>query len=224
MIFVNNGMVVRGNGMSAQANDLAATSATSFLVAEQFGNSAELSWLLQGWVADETNRRALLVELALIAYKLDQGEYPATLAELTPHYLPGMVTDPYSERLFGYEPKGLEYDLKGDVELPSETPLLWSVGIGNMHLMQALPYEINNGSFPAATGYGGEFGGEFGGGSYSQPAPALDERYEKSEAAKPGKAYFAFEDTEQLLYLPRVERLIFPLPKVEEEARDVSEP
>jgi hypothetical protein len=222
MIFVNNGMVMHGDGASLQANDVAATSATSFLVAEQFGSIGELGWILRSWVANETNRRALLVELALIAYKLDEKKYPETLAELTPTYLPFGVVDPYSGKPFGYEPKGLEYELKGDVELPAHTPLLWSVGIGNMRLTKVEEPEFQE-FLPTETGRGGEFGGYPTFPAIADPAAAdpAEGQYEITAAPKPGKVYFSFENTESLRYgeiSVRPERLVFPLPRIEEEA------
>lgn len=220
MIFVNNDMVVHGAGASVRANDVAATSATSFLVAEQFGNMGELSSLLQAWVANETNQRALLVELALIAYKLDHGTYPETLAELTPTYLPHGVVDPYSGKPFGYEPQGLEYELKGDVELPAHTPFLWSVGIGNMNLVKVEVPRFPE-FIPTGTGYVRVFAGEsaYGFGTEPYGRPAEPETGEANETPKPGKVYFEFVDTEKKLnggICSRHERLVFPLPKVEE--------
>ncbi|MDZ4658997.1 MAG: hypothetical protein SH868_15580 [Bythopirellula sp.] len=141
----NNEIVFRGDKNTATlANNLAQTYATSFLAAEQFGNSAELNYLLYSWMTGETYRRALLVQLALMAYQLDHGHYPETLAELTPNYLPEYIQDPFSDNGFEYRPQGLEYKLIGigPKEISADTPMIWSVGQGNVQLKQNTPEEM----------------------------------------------------------------------------------
>ncbi len=44
----------------------------------------------------EALSRMLLIELALRAYRLDRGAYPATLGQLVPAYLPDVPLDPFS--------------------------------------------------------------------------------------------------------------------------------
>ena len=60
----------------------------------------------------DTQNALLLTTLALHAYKLDHGAYPATLSALTPRYLQSIPTDPFA--LSGplrYKPRGARYQL-----------------------------------------------------------------------------------------------------------------
>ena len=64
----------------------------------------------------ETRRRQALIALALERFFVKQGRYPATLAELTPDFLPAVPLDPCGEKAMRYRitPAGLYQ--------------LWSVG------------------------------------------------------------------------------------------------
>jgi len=72
----------------------------------------------------------LLVALALHAYHLEHGRYPATLAELAPAYLKKLPNDPFAmQGTFGYVGKGSAYTLysvgpdgKDDGGKPIEDP------------------------------------------------------------------------------------------------------
>jgi len=124
-----------------QAGQLLAQCQTSHLVTQELDQSGELFYLLQSWVDAETRRRALLVQLALLAYRLDHGEYPETLALLTPDYLPDAVLDPFSGEVFRYRAEGFELPITWDngsrgEEIPAGTPLLWSVGNANSELQE----------------------------------------------------------------------------------------
>jgi ABC-type transport system involved in multi-copper enzyme maturation permease subunit len=55
----------------------------------------------------ELRRRATLLQLSLIGYRLEHGKLPATLSELTDKYLPVVPLDPYSGRDFLYFPEGV---------------------------------------------------------------------------------------------------------------------
>ncbi|MCH7751256.1 MAG: hypothetical protein IH898_03755 [Planctomycetes bacterium] len=124
-----------------QAGQLLAQCQTSHLLSQELSLSGRLFELLHGWVDDETRRRALLVQLALLAYRLDHGEYPETLAQLTPDYLPEAVLDPFSGENFRYRAEGFELPITRkyhyqDEEIPAGTPLLWSVGNANSELRE----------------------------------------------------------------------------------------
>ena len=80
-----------------------------------------------------TLERAVKLQFALLAYRLDHGAYPAELDELLPKYLTEMPLDPYSGDEFQYEPNGLAGELDLGRGVPSEqvepdTPFFWSVG------------------------------------------------------------------------------------------------
>ena len=113
---------------------------TSHLVKQELDQSGQLFDLLQGWVDAETRRRALLVQLALLAYRLDHEKYPETLAQLTPDYLPEAVLDPFSGENFRYSAQGYELPITRfytyQEEIPAGTPLLWGVGSGNSKLRE----------------------------------------------------------------------------------------
>jgi hypothetical protein len=55
----------------------------------------------------EQRRRATLILLALVGYRLEHDKLPATLSELVDVYLPELPLDPYSGRDFLYFPDGL---------------------------------------------------------------------------------------------------------------------
>jgi hypothetical protein len=113
---------------------------TSFLAESEF-DYVDSTW---NWVAEETRRRALLVQLALVAYQLDYGTYPQTLAELTPGWLPAPITDPFSGESFVYRPEGIPFNLiVNDFEvIPPNTPMIWSVGFDNPELVEAQPADF----------------------------------------------------------------------------------
>ncbi|QEG33954.1 hypothetical protein [Bythopirellula goksoeyrii] len=152
---------------------------TSFFASREFASGHNLRHLLREWARAETNRRALLVQLALLAYRIDHKEYPEELAELIPEYLEKMPLDPYSGSEFVYHSTGLKYPLilgsvppRSDVgtidEIPAHTPLFWSVLDFDSRLEETTLYESDGEVF--TEGYSGEggHGGEFGGfgGSY----------------------------------------------------------
>ena len=117
------------------ASRLATAAASSFLAVEEFNSTGSLLHLLRYWVDTETRIRALQLRLALIAYRIDHGEYPAKLNELVPDYLPTMIRDPYSNKPFVYRPQGLKLPLVHNAvgvggsfrKIAANTPLLWSV-------------------------------------------------------------------------------------------------
>ncbi|MEX0937826.1 MAG: hypothetical protein WDZ59_08185 [Pirellulales bacterium] len=114
---------------------------TSLLVAIEFLQPWDLDQFLDRWVDDLARRRAERVRLALIAYRLEHGDYPRTLEELTPDFLqPEQYRDPYATGPFGYAPAGLKIPPEEDAPyvfrnydpvMPIEEPLLWCVGAGD---------------------------------------------------------------------------------------------
>ena len=65
-----------------------------------------------GEVNCETQNGFLLVSLALHAYRLEHGHYPATLTELTSGYLSRLPVDPFTgQGTFKYRVKGKSYTL-----------------------------------------------------------------------------------------------------------------
>jgi hypothetical protein len=135
---------------------------TSALMAQELDASTNLYDLLHSWLTEETRRRALLVQLALLAYRLDHGEYPETLAELNDGYLPHSTeddpgpeflpyplargkhyyypyTDPFAGAEFQYHPQGLAHPLEPYQDsrvarIPAGMPFLRSVEAGNRQL------------------------------------------------------------------------------------------
>lgn len=125
----------------SRASQLVEQCRTSHLLNQEFDQSGQFFQLLQGWLDAETRRRALVVQLALLAYRLDHEEYPETLAQLTPDYLPEAVLDPFSGGDFRYAAQGFELPVTwkhyAPVEhIPANTPLVWSVGNANFKLQE----------------------------------------------------------------------------------------
>jgi hypothetical protein len=132
------------------ANRVAEASATSFFAADILNHVGNLGWQLRSWANAETRRRATLVQLALLAYRIDHDEYPQSLDDLKdywPAMPPWSINDPFSNKPFKYHPKGLEHPLKMASEklIPAETPLLWSVGSANWKLLETFEYDPNDG-------------------------------------------------------------------------------
>jgi hypothetical protein len=130
------------------ANRLTDAAATSFFASRIFDDSGNLRERLRHWVDAETRRRATLIQLALLAYRVDHDEYPESLNDLKeywPTMLPWNVNDPYSNKPFKYHVNGLEHPLKlpGENTIPPRIPLLWSVGSANWKLMETFEYDPN---------------------------------------------------------------------------------
>jgi hypothetical protein len=128
------------------ANRVAEASATSFFAADILNHMGNLGWQLRSWANAETRRRATLVQLGLLAYRIDHDEYPQSLDDLKdywPTMPPWSLNDPFSNKPFHYHAQGLKHTLKLDSHksIPEETPLLWSVGSGNSRLMESFEYD-----------------------------------------------------------------------------------
>ncbi len=85
--------------------------------------------------AMETRRRAVRVQMALLAWKTEHGELPKTLRELVGTYLDRLPLDPHSAEPFRYFPGGLPIPITSSRWGASEpevveagTPFVWSVG------------------------------------------------------------------------------------------------
>lgn len=132
-----------------QMQQLLSRCKTSFLVAEELRHRGDLANYLIKWIDSQIHQRALLTQLALIAYRRDHEEYPETLESLTPTYLRGLPLDPYTQKPFEYRKNGLDLplymhlgrtmtvsDLREQPSIAAGTPLLWSVGVNEFTLIQ----------------------------------------------------------------------------------------
>jgi hypothetical protein len=122
---------------------------TSYLASLEYQTRVSVRAWFQRVLEAETYRRAALLQLALILYQREHGEYPAQLSELSPQYLQEIPTDPFTgnNQPFSYMPKGLDLPLTryGNHyagEIAPHTPLLWSVGPTNVRL-QRMQREIS---------------------------------------------------------------------------------
>jgi len=115
----------------------AANAATSYLLLTEFFSPDRLRDVTIQWLRNATIRRAERVRLALIAYHIDHDTYPDSLAQLAPSYIAAAeLIDPYSGAIFEYQPHGFTLPTSDGnygelVDIPANTPLLWSVGVGN---------------------------------------------------------------------------------------------
>ena len=120
--------------------DAVALAGTSYFAAEEFGHRRRLDQYVESYVGAYAWRRAERVRLALIAYRLREGEYPDKLGRLVPDYLAvkEWVRDPYSAWPFGYATEGFDppvwVDTFGsgqpDFDSAAGTPMLWCLGAG----------------------------------------------------------------------------------------------
>jgi hypothetical protein len=131
------------------ANQMTDAAASSFFAARIVEQSGHLKAQLQNWVDAETRRRAILIQLALLAYRIDHDEYPETLEALQEYWPAGWswnIRDPYSNKPFEYRQQGLEHDIADHSEktlVSAGTPLLWSVGSGDSYLRESFEYDSN---------------------------------------------------------------------------------
>lgn len=107
---------------------------------------------------EEQRQRALLFEMALIAYRLEHGQYPDQPRDLVGDYIRELPDDLFAvqfvggvgarELSFHYHPQGLDGWLYYGRLIPPGTPLFWSGGISGMHLLiddqiDRLPLEMD---------------------------------------------------------------------------------
>lgn len=91
---------------------------------------------IEGVVLPETRRRATLIRLALVAWRLEHGQLPDKLDRLAGVYFERVPSDPFTGQPFEYFPKGLPYELRwseprsnAEQRLAGGTPFLWSAGL-----------------------------------------------------------------------------------------------
>jgi hypothetical protein len=101
---------------------------TSWLLAEELEDYSRLDSFLFTLFEAEIRQRMLLNQLALVAYRLDHGEYPGSLEALVPEYLLALPLDPFSDSPFQYYAKGISPPLWDGGKLYEGGPLLCSLG------------------------------------------------------------------------------------------------
>ena len=150
---------------------------TNYLLADEIQSRVDTPSFLAASINAEVAHRGLLLQLALLAYRLDHDEYPESLEDLSPEYFADVPFDPYALRPFEYRPDGLDLPLRlsGRPDTEPNTPLLWSVGRSQSGLWKTLAEKQGHGE--GMGGYGGEMGGygempgEYGGGFYGSEEP-----------------------------------------------------
>ena len=84
----------------------------------------------------ELQRRAAIVTLALRAYQLDHGQWPAQCEELIGRYLDRLPVDPWTGQPLEFRPQGFPFDVPvGDRIVRAKTPLLLSGGPYQQHFV-----------------------------------------------------------------------------------------
>lgn len=122
--------------------------ATSYFFTMEYRARVSVNELLREYCDTEAVRRATLIRTALAACRAEHGEYPEALSALAPDYLAKVPIDPYDMQPFRYVPKGLDLPLtwsgglQGE-EIPPGTPLLWSVGVNDVELVNTV-YQVNS--------------------------------------------------------------------------------
>ncbi|HBO45931.1 MAG TPA: hypothetical protein DD670_18820 [Planctomycetaceae bacterium] len=102
-----------------------------------------IGWLTENRIDEEMHRRALVLQLALAAWRREHGSLPKTLDELVGTYLDAVPVDPYTGKPFAYYPEGRQdaglgvpmgmeaYDLgpggTGGIEVPE---VIWEGPMG----------------------------------------------------------------------------------------------
>lgn len=121
---------------------------TTYLLRDEMERLGSFGQWLQSFVNAQVALWGLRQQLALVAYRIDHGQYPESLDALVPDYLPFVPIDPYSSRQFEYQPKGLPLELRGifgsESSIAADTPFLWSVGALNAHLEKRTIVETIN--------------------------------------------------------------------------------
>jgi hypothetical protein len=107
---------------------------TSYLVGLEMLEASDIDLEMRRLLQRKAARLAELHRLALIAYRFDHGEYPDSLRELVPNYLPALLTDPFTCEIFEYRREGFELPILlsssrvSSRTIPPHTPILWSPG------------------------------------------------------------------------------------------------
>ncbi len=114
--------------------------ATSYLARFEYQARVKMDEVNRAICDAEVFRRATILKIALARYRLAHNDYPESLAQLVPEYLERELLDPYSFRPFQYAPHGLDLPLETLIvnqtrqRYGPNTPLFWSVGVGNSRL------------------------------------------------------------------------------------------
>jgi hypothetical protein len=119
---------------------------TSYLASLEYKARLSTPEFNRAYVDHIVRRRAVLLQIALAVYRLDNQKYPAYLAYLVPGYVKKLPIDPYSNQAFVYESEGLSLPLERFTAEPGldrvssyiepHTPVFWSVGPSNARLKQ----------------------------------------------------------------------------------------
>lgn len=95
----------------------------------------EATWLIHSLIRTETARRAMRLQLALAAWKLERGELPRSLDELVGRNLDRIPLDPHTAEPFRYFPDGVPIPFywhgqksPADPRLEAKQPFLWATG------------------------------------------------------------------------------------------------
>jgi hypothetical protein len=119
---------------------------TTYLLRAFFDELPMIHHILHEVVIREQQRRAILVELALLAHRLEHGNYPETLQELAGDFLREVPNDLFGEgfmardvtqdRSIHYHPRGLDgwLQLPQGGLVPPGTPLFWIGGTSGNQL------------------------------------------------------------------------------------------
>jgi hypothetical protein len=120
---------------------------TTYLLRPVYEQISGVHRVLYHVIMEEQRQRALVLELALVAYRLEHGQYPEKLSELAGEYLREVPGDLFAARPtggeilrgvpFNYHPRGLDGWLQKQQGglIPPATPLFWSGGISGTHLL-----------------------------------------------------------------------------------------
>ena len=108
---------------------------TSYLADLELGYHTSLPEDVAESLRQQAFRTGDIVRVALVAYHLDEGEYPDSLDKLVPRYVVPMPADPFGNGMFTYEPYGFELPAlawrqggSGPQQILAGVPLLWSPG------------------------------------------------------------------------------------------------
>lgn len=123
---------------SIQCQRMWQTADSSMLASKVWNSSGRLNFRLIDAINLRTELSLQRLRLALIAYHLDNGQYPETLRQLIPDYLTRLELDPYSREMFQYAPRIYEKSMWGEerwsefAQQHNIFPLIWSVGCFNV--------------------------------------------------------------------------------------------
>jgi hypothetical protein len=131
--------------------------ATSYLVNFEFKARVPIDLVFRRTLETQTCQRATLLDLALLLYRQEHGQYPPNFESLVPTYFKQLPRDPFSGEMFHYYsqglPKLLEYRWWSEghgersTTVEPNTPVFWSVGPSRLILIRGddrLTYDAND--------------------------------------------------------------------------------